>query len=208
MLIHVDMKTAVPYRRRMPRSYQMSARAASTAATREAVLGALIQLAGARPIAAITLDDVAALAGVSVQTVLRHFGSRDGLLDAAVEHATPAVIAERTPAGASPADAVHALMDHYERLGDLVLRLLTQEDDERVRRITEPGKRVHRAWASHAFAAALPHDPAHREAVVDMLVVATDVYAWKLLRRDRGLSRAATEARILGLVRAILTSTT
>ncbi|MDX5399891.1 MAG: TetR/AcrR family transcriptional regulator, partial [Actinomycetes bacterium] len=185
---------------------QMSARAASTAATREAVLGALIQMAGARPIAAITLDDVAALAGVSVQTVLRHFGSRDGLLDAAVEHARPGVMAERTPAGPRPADAVRALTDHYERMGDLVLRLLTQEDDERVRRITEPGKRDHRAWVSEAFDAALPRDPAHREAVVDMLVVATDVYAWKLLRRDRGLSRTATEARILGLVRAVLTT--
>lgn len=187
-----------------PRSYQMGARAASTAATRDEMLTATITLAGTHPLAAITLDDVAALAGVSVQTVLRHFGSRDGLFDAAVERGSHQVAAERTPAGPTPADAIRALMDHYERLGDLVLRLLAQEDDERVRRITEPGKGVHRTWVVDAFAVHLPQDPATCEVLVDMLVVATDVYAWKLLRRDRGLSRPATEARLIALVRAVL----
>jgi AcrR family transcriptional regulator len=190
-----------------PRSYQMGARAASTAATRDQVLAATIRLAGARPLAAVTLDDVAALAGVSVQTVLRHFGSREGLLDAAVERGSREVAAERTPAGPAPADAISALMDHYERMGDLVLRLLAQEDDERVRRITEPGKGVHRVWVVDAFAPHLPDVPDAREAFVDMLVVATDVYAWKLLRRDRGLSRTTTEARMLALVCAVLATT-
>jgi hypothetical protein len=40
--------------------------------------------------------------------------------------------------------------------------------------------------------------------LLDLLVVATDVYTWKLLRRDRGLTRAATEARMLRLVEALL----
>jgi hypothetical protein len=35
---------------------------------------------------------------------------------------------------------------------------------------------------------------------VDLLVVATDVYAWKLLRRDRGLSRNQTTERVRRLV--------
>jgi hypothetical protein len=42
------------------------------------------------------------------------------------------------------------------------------------------------------------------EEVVDLLVVATDVCAWKLLRRDRGLSAARTRARLESLVRAVL----
>jgi hypothetical protein len=40
--------------------------------------------------------------------------------------------------------------------------------------------------------------------VTDLLVVATDVYTWALLRRDRGLSRDHTEARMLRLVEAVL----
>jgi hypothetical protein len=36
------------------------------------------------------------------------------------------------------------------------------------------------------------------------LTVATDVYAWKILRRDRELDREKTEQRMEALVRAIL----
>jgi hypothetical protein len=43
-------------------------------------------------------------------------------------------------------------------------------------------------------------------AIVDELVVATDVYAWKLLRRDRGLSRDETAAAIRRIVDALLTT--
>jgi hypothetical protein len=40
------------------------------------------------------------------------------------------------------------------------------------------------------------------------LVVATDVYTWKLLRRDRRLGRQRTEERIRRLVDAVLTPPT
>jgi hypothetical protein len=36
------------------------------------------------------------------------------------------------------------------------------------------------------------------------LVVATDVYTWKLLRRDQGLSRDETVAAMLRIVQALL----
>ena len=36
------------------------------------------------------------------------------------------------------------------------------------------------------------------------LIVATDVYTWKLLRRDQGLSRERTAAAIRHMVQAIL----
>ena len=42
------------------------------------------------------------------------------------------------------------------------------------------------------------------EALLDLLVVATDVYTWKLLRIDRGHSRAVTERRLHDLVDAVL----
>ena len=38
-------------------------------------------------------------------------------------------------------------------------------------------------------------------------MVATDVYTWKLLRRDRELSRASTEARMKTLVASVLATT-
>jgi hypothetical protein len=40
--------------------------------------------------------------------------------------------------------------------------------------------------------------------LVPELVVATDVYTWKLLRRDQGLSRDDTAAAVLRIVNALL----
>ena len=67
------------------------------------------------------------------------------------------------------------------------------------RRVTDLGKAMHRTWVRDAFAPATDD-----EAVLDLLVVATDVYAWKLLRLDRGHSRAVTERRLHALVAAVL----
>jgi hypothetical protein len=41
-------------------------------------------------------------------------------------------------------------------------------------------------------------------ALTDLLVVATDLYTWKLLRRDAGLDPRTTQERMLRLARAVL----
>lgn len=185
------------------RTYTMTARARSVEQTRTRILDATVALHLERLAGDISLDQVAERAGVSVQTVLRHFGSRADLVDAAIDHAQAEVVEERrTPVGDVEA-AVHVLMDHYEARGDGVVVLLAQEGTEQLaRRITERGRTLHRAWVEEVFAPFLDRpDP---DEVVDLLVVATDVYAWKLLRRDRGLSRDSTEARITRLVSTVL----
>ena len=70
------------------RAYSMTTRAEAAERTRLAVLDATVALAMTKRLADISLEDVAGRAGVSVQTVLRKFGSRDGLVEAAMEHAT------------------------------------------------------------------------------------------------------------------------
>ena len=109
----------------------------------------------------------------------------------------------RTPVGDVGA-AVRVIVDHYERRGDMSLLLLAQEGhQELMGRITEQGKALHRAWVEEVFGPFL--DAAEDvEALTDLLVVATDVYTWKLLRRDRGLGRDRTEERMRHLVDAIL----
>lgn len=185
------------------RTYTMGARAAAKEVTRHRILRAFRELAKKRMTIEITLDDVAERARTTVQTVLRHFGSRDGLFDAALAIATAEVEEQRrAPAGDTEA-ALRAIVDHYDDQGDFVLRMLAQEDDERIQRIVGPGKAQHRRWVQEVFAPQLRHssDP---EALTDALVVATDVYAWKLLRRDRALSRDDTERRMRTLVEAVL----
>ena len=83
--------------------------------------------------------------------------------------------------------------------------MLAQErHQELMARVTEHGRRLHRAWVEEVFAPFLAESE-DAEELTDLLVVATDVYAWKLLRRDRGLGRLRTERRMHHLVTALLT---
>jgi hypothetical protein len=62
-------------------------------------------------------------------------------------------------------------------------------------------------WVEKVFEAQLSaRTEAGRVVITDVLGVATDVYTWKLLCRDRGLSRDQTEQRMQYLVDAILAS--
>lgn len=189
------------------RTYRMTARALAVQETRERVLDAVLALHEQRLSSDISLADVAAEAGVSVQTVLRHFGSRDGLIDAALDRATADVEAERRCEPGDVAGAVRAVVNHYELRGDGVLLLLAQEGSEAfAANVTANGRSLHRRWVAKSFAPLLPRGAA-RSVAVDLLVVATDVYTWKLLRRDRGLSAQSTRKRMETLVRSVLAAT-
>ncbi len=182
------------------RTYTMGARAEAVEATRLRILDSLFQLARGRTFPEISLDDVAAEAEVSVQTILRQFGSRAELIDATMDYAIETVRLDRAaPAGDVDA-AMRALLDHYEDRGKTALIMLAQETSHpQVERITEMGRQMHRDWVESVFAPFKPD-----AATIDLLVVATDVYVWKLLRLDRRLGRRATEERMTTLVRATL----
>ena len=82
------------------RTYTMRARADAVAQTRRQILDAAWSLSEETLTLAIGLADVAERAGVTVRTVLRHFGSREGLFDAVAEHARGEISTEReTPVG-------------------------------------------------------------------------------------------------------------
>ena len=69
----------------------------------------------------------------------------------------------------------------------------------------ELGRRLHRDWVEEVFAPQLA-GRRDREELVDLLVVATDLLTWKILRRDGGMDRSTTCKRMLRLVRAVLPS--
>lgn len=189
----INMKTS--------RAYEMRARAEQTEQTRRRILDATVAVAAEKPILAVALPDIAKRAGVSVQTVLRQFGSRDGLFDATGVYVRSEVIAElEAPPGDLDA-IIDVLMAHYELRGDEVLMFLGQERWEpRAAEITDEGRRMHLVWVQKVFAPLLPDDPSEREAAIDLLMVATDVYTWKILRRDRGLSIEETARRVRRMI--------
>jgi AcrR family transcriptional regulator len=188
------------------RTYTMRARAQQVEQTRERILDAVVALGGERPLAACTLPAVAERAGVSVQTVLRAFGSREDLFAAALRRTSAEVVAERTVDPDDVAGTLAALLDHYEARGDGVLLLLGQETWEPLAaQITEGGRRLHREWVERAFARALePIDGDRRDEAVDLLVAATDLSVWKLWRRDAGRSREQTLARMQSLTASVI----
>jgi AcrR family transcriptional regulator len=181
------------------RRYRMQARAAATAATREKILDAVEVAFEELPFGEITLAAIGKRAGVSVQTVLRHFGSRDGLFLASLQHAGAKMLADRGLGPAeSLAESVSVLVDHYEEFGDRVLRMLSQEEREpMLRMLAEGGRAFHLQWCKEAFAPALKGlRGAKRERRLAQFVALTDIYVWKLLRRDRGLSQRQTKVAL------------
>ena len=104
-------------------------------ATHAAILDATFTLIGQVGIGKLALEDVAAEAGVSRQTVYRHFGSRDGLLSAIIvreEEALLALVDEATDGVEDLESAVHlglaaALRGAQEH--PLLQRLLVSEPD-------------------------------------------------------------------------------
>jgi AcrR family transcriptional regulator len=185
----------------------MVARAASANATGERILDAAVEAFWEGPTVQLSLDDIAKRAGVTVQTVIRRFGGKDGVIAAAVERETAKVEATRDPARVtSPADAIRQLVDHYEAMGDQVIQMLAEEvRTPALRQVTESGRRSHRTWCERVFAGALvPLAGRTRDRRLAQLVAVCDVYTWKLLRRGSGLSRKQTELALLELLEPLL----
>jgi AcrR family transcriptional regulator len=185
----------------------MKQRAASTEETRQRILDAAVRLSLENHwYDEVSLRQIAASAGVALQTVVNHFGTKEGVLTAVLEQPVPAEMMSR--AGAEPDDvegAVALLIADYELAGDSVFRWLALEERiPAVRPLLEWGRREHRAWVQRTFPSALAGCPrGARGRRLDLLVCATDVLTWKQLRRDRGLSRGETREAIEELVGAL-----
>ena len=168
------------------RAYRQSARALAAEANGERIVDAFEARMRDSWFDEIRLEDVARAAGVTPQTVIRRFGNKEGLLDA-LQQRIASVVGERrdVPEGAARM-AVTSLIEDYEEHGDIVMRVLAQEDRfAACRAVTDIGRREHRKWIAKAFRPWLaPMPPAARQRAEDALVVAGDLYVWKLVRRD------------------------
>ncbi len=188
---------------REKRRYRMVARAEAAAATRERLVESAWRRFSEEPFDGVRLSAVAADAGVSVQTLHAHFGTKDALFVAAWNWmATPeGARRDQAPVGDIRA-AVRVLYDSYDRDGDAVLRLLAQEERiPAVHQMAEEGRRWHRNWVERTLDPLLEGlSGADRERRLVALVVATDLLVWKLLRREMALGRAPAERIVTEMV--------
>ncbi|HEY3917978.1 MAG TPA: TetR/AcrR family transcriptional regulator [Stellaceae bacterium] len=184
----------------------MTSRAAQAEATRERIRQAAVQLYREGSLDGFILDEVARRAETTVQTVLRAFKSKDELIMAALEALSPYGTSIKLSAPGDVAAAVTMIFDLYEAIGDLVLRQLG--DEQRLPRLkadVDTGRRSHRDWVGVVFAPQLAcHAGEARAQLFQALMVATDVYVWKLLRRDQGLDRAAAESVMRHIVNGVI----
>jgi AcrR family transcriptional regulator len=190
------------------RPYRMAARAESTHANGERIVAVARDLFAERLYDQVVLEDVAAQAGVTVRTVVRRFGSKEQLFALVAEERSHHIRGER--AEALPGDvpgAVGILMKSYETWGDSVLHLLAQEQrTEAIAKGVRAGREFHRAWVHRVFSPSLGKMPlAQRRLRLAQLIAVTDVYTWKVLRRDLGLSRQEAQGSIRDLIDQILT---
>jgi AcrR family transcriptional regulator len=188
------------------RPYRMRARAEAAAETGRRILEAVIELHRERFWDQVSLEDIAERAGVTVQTVIRRFGTKERLIEAAAEEGTRQVSRQRDQAPVGDVEgAVENLVDHYEEWADSALRLLAQE--ERVpafRSVTDAARAFHYEWVERTFAPMLAkRTGTARRRLLAELVAICDVYFWKLLRRDLGLSREQTELAIRETILAL-----
>jgi AcrR family transcriptional regulator len=176
------------------------------AATRERITRGAAALLFDRALEDVTLAAIAESAGVSHQTVLNHFGSKEGVVLGVVEVLKQET--ERARYDAVPGDvtgAVRALVGEYERIGDANFRWAASSDRlGDLASLLDEARASHQAWLVAMFGKGLPASRAARTRAVEALHAATDVYTWKLLRRDMGLSRVETEKRIADLVVGVL----
>lgn len=191
----------------MKRAYVQTARAQSAERTGERILAAAYARFTSEYYDEVTLDQIAADAGVTVQTVLRRFGSKEGIIGALTQLISREVTAQRDEAPVGDLrGAVANLVEHYETHGDMALHLLRQE--RRVpayAEVTGHGKRIHSDWCERVFAPWLDGlGGADRERRAAQVVATCDVYIWHLLRRQRGLSRRQVELALVELLEGVL----
>lgn len=187
----------------------MRERARATLRTRERVLDAGVALFAETPYPQLTLAMIASRAGVSVQTVIRHFGDKEGLIADCARSVEARVREQRgqVQSGDVPG-AVTNLVEHYEELGAVALRLLAEaEASPSVAALAETGRTLHRDWCARVFAPLLPDAGEERARRLAQLVALCDVHTWKLLR-DAGLDPSQTATALLEMIEPLTTRST
>lgn len=188
------------------RPYTKQARAVIEQRTRTALLDAAARLFFERGWEGTSLDAVAGEAGVTKQTLLRHFGSKAGLLEQAFARAFETVRRQRWDVPGDDIErAVDNLLDHYDAVGERALKIDAMAGLDAVAEWVQRARELHYAWVAHAFGAFLRplrgRDLERRRAG---LIAVCDVHTWQLLRQHLGLGRAQLRATLVLAIRGLL----
>lgn len=183
--------------------YRQVAREQAQQRTREALLDAAIDEFFGERWSETSLAELAARAGVTKQTLLRHFGSKEGLLIQALARSAAQVLDERWNGPVGDVDgAIENLLDHYEIWGPRARRIGAWQDAPSVlAKLSQAGRQVHYEWIEFVFAPQLERlEEAASSRLRAELIVVCDVQTWWILAHDLKLGRAEVGSILVGMV--------
>jgi AcrR family transcriptional regulator len=188
------------------RTYTKVARAASEERTRTALLDAAEEAFFAKRWHEISLEAVARRAGVSKQTLLRHFGSKEGLLEHGFRRAFDRVRAQRMVAPTDDIEgAVDNLLAHYDEYGERALKMAAMDGDGAVAEVGRAARELHYDWVDQTFGTWLRAARGKRRGRLrSALIALCDVQTWAILSRDLALPRAEVRATLIVSIRRLL----
>ena len=189
------------------RPYRQVARAQARQRTRDALIAAAQREFFAGRWEETSLEAIATGARVTKQTLLRHFGSKDALLERALERGFSEVRAQRfnAPVG-DVVGAVDNLLEHYERWGERAIRIGAVDGLGGVAAgVARRARQLHYDWVEHAFGSSLERlsvkDRRRRRAA---LIALCDVHTWRLLWHELELPRAEVRATLIDAVESLI----
>jgi AcrR family transcriptional regulator len=191
-----------------PRPYRQVARAQRQARTREALMGVALEEFTRGCWERVSLSALATRAHVTKQTLLRHFGSKEGLLMQALASGAADMFEQRwsTPPGDVEA-AVENVLDHYEAWGERSLRIgaWLEGGNPALAGISRMARKVHYDWVGYAFAPQLERcGDEERARVRAALIALCDLHTWWLLSHDLGMERAAVSGVLTTAIERLL----
>jgi len=191
-----------------------TARPGRTAATKQKLFDAALKLVGERGAAGVTVDEIAAEAGVAKGTIYYNFASKDALVDALLRHGVDLLAARLRPADEQDTEhALESLVDgmlgffaEYPAFGQLLVSELWRTPgqwhgtlsllrDDIVSIVRAQMQRVHDAGR---LPAGVQVGTASAALFGTLLVIALD---WQVFQPDRTL--AEVREAVLLLVRGL-----
>lgn len=187
-----------------PRPYKQVAREQSQQRTRTALLEAAAEEFFSDRWRQTSLESLAARAGVTKQTLLRHFGSKEDMLLQALVHSASQALDERWSAPSGDVEgAVENLLAHYEAWGERARHIgaWQQSGTPALNQISRASREVHYAWIEFAFGPQLKRARGKARARLRAeLIVICDVQTWWILAHDLALERAELKRLLIGMI--------
>ncbi|SRR5258708_32065988 len=194
---------------RNKRAYRGRIQAEVAALTAQRIIEAGLALFDEQWGETITLEQIAERADVTVQTLLRHFGSKERLSDAVSQEAFRLSQQQLSEPPAGDIGSIAAgLVVYYDASGKRILRGLAQEQRyPELHRIIDVARASHWAWLERAFAPFLaPLDIPARARLLAQLFTLTGAYTWHMLRHECSLSSEETVQALQEMLAALLAS--